>query len=156
MAELSSKFSTKEVLPRVFKATLWGTITFVLVYYIPMMLIPEDLPQNLIQFDYTAQLLNFAILSVFFAVVGQLFSKTIIGCGFGIAKAIIIIVYFFMVSEGGIFKLVLPVSEYTLNFTIDISIILLMMVSVNLLGIAKNLFEAINILTEKSTEINFT
>jgi len=156
MAELNSKVIMKEVLPRVVKASVWGALTFVLVYYLPMMLIPQDLPQNLIQFDYRAQLFNFAMISVFFAVVGQLFSKTIIGCGFGIAKAIIIIAYFFMVSEGGIFKLKLPVSEYTLNFTLDISIILLMIVSVNLLGIAKNLFEAINILTEKSTETDFT
>ena len=156
MAELNSKFIMKEVLPRVAKASVWGALTFVLVYYLPMMLIPQDFPQNLIQFDYRAQLFNFAMISVFFAVVGQLFSKTIIGCGFGIAKAIIIIAYFFMVSEGGIFKLTLPVSEYTLNFTLDISIILLMIVSVNLLGVAKNLLEAINILTEKSTENDFT
>ncbi|MCJ7614200.1 hypothetical protein MUO71_05490, partial [Candidatus Bathyarchaeota archaeon] len=93
MAELNSKFIMKEVLPRVAKASVWGALTFVLVYYLPMMLIPQDFPQNLIQFDYRAQLFNFAMISVFFAVVGQLFSKTIIGCGFGIAKAIIIIAY---------------------------------------------------------------
>jgi len=40
--------------------------------------------------------------------------------------------------------------------TLDISILLLMIVSVNLLSIAKNLFEAITLLAEKSTEINFT
>jgi len=154
MAEINSKFIVKEVLPRVTKAAIWGLVTFILFYYVPMTLIPQDLPQNLIQFDYRAQLFNFAMISVFFAVFGQLFSRTIIGCGFGIAKAIVIITYFFIVSEGGIFKLEIPVEEYTVNFTLDISIILLMIVSVNLLSIAKNLFEAVNILNEKSTKID--
>ena len=154
MTEINSNFIIKEVLPRVTKAAIWGILTFVVFYYVPMMLIPQDLPQNLIQFDYRAQLFNFAMISVFFAVAGQIFSKTIYGCGFGIAKAIIIIVYFFMVSEGGIFKLEIPYEEYALNFTLDISIILLMIVSVNLLSIGKNLFEAINILHEKSTTNN--
>ena len=154
MTEINSNFIVKEVLPRVTKAAIWGIVTFIVFYYVPMMLIPQDLPQNLIQFDYQAQLFNFAMISVFFAVTGQIFSKTIYGCGFGIAKAIIIIVYFFMVSEGGIFKLTIPFEEYSINFTLDISIILLMIVSVNLLSIAKNLFEAINILHEKSTTNN--
>ena len=156
MAELNAKFVTKTVLPRVLKATVWGTFTFVLVYYLPLMLIPKDIPQNIIPFDYTAQLLDFAMISIFFAVVGQLFSRTIIGCGFGIARALVIIAYFFVVSDGGVFSVTLPISEVTVNLTLDITIILLMIVSVNLLSIAKNLFEAITLLTEKSTRIDLT
>jgi len=156
MAELNAKFVTKTVLPRVLKATVWGTFTFVMVYYLPLMLIPKDIPQNIIPFDYTAQLLDFAMISIFFAVVGQLFSGTVIGCGFGIARAIVIIAYFFVVSDGGIFSVTLPISEITVNLTLDITIILLMIVSVNLLSIAKNLLEAITILTEKSTNIDLT
>jgi len=156
MAELNANFVTKTVLPRVLKAAVWGTFTFVLVYYVPLMLIPQDLPQNILPFDYTAQLLQFAVISVFFAVVGQLFSGTVIGCGFGIARALVIIAYFFVVSEGGVFSITLPISEVTVNLIIDISTIFLMIVSVNLLSIAKNLFEAISILNEKSNRIDFT
>ena len=156
MAELNANFVMKTVIPRVLKAAVWGTFTFVMVYYLPLMLIPRDIPQSILPFDYTAQLLDFAVISVFFAVVGQLFSGTVIGCGFGIARALVIIAYFFVVSEGGVFSVTLPISEVTVNLTLDISILLLMIVSVNLLSIAKNLFEAITILAEKSTEINFT
>ncbi len=156
MAELNTKLIMKTVLPRVLKATVWGTFTFVMVYYLPLMLIPKDIPQNIIPFDYTAQLLDFAMISIFFAVVGQLFSGTVIGCGFGIARAIVIIAYFFVVSDGGVFSVTLPISEVTVNLTLDITIILLMIVSVNLLSIAKNLLEAITILTEKSTNIDLT
>lgn len=144
--------SKSELLLRVAKAAIWGILTFILLYFIPIMLLPKDLTQYLINFDLRSQLLNFAMISVFFAVVGQLFARTIIGCGFGIAKAIIIIAYFFIVSEGGVFNLAFPTQDYIINFTIDISIILLMIIAVNLLGIAKNLFEAINILNKNSTK----
>jgi len=156
MAELDSKFVMKTVLPRVLKAAVWGTFTFVMVYYVPLMLIPRDIPKSILPFDYAAQLLEFVVISVFFAVVGQLFSGTVIGCGFGIARALVIIAYFFVVSEGGVFSITLPISEVTVNVIVDISILLLMIVSVNLLSIAKNLFGAITLLNEKSTRIDFT
>jgi len=154
MVELDSNFIMNTVFPRVMKAALWGAFTFMMVYYLPLSLIPSNLPQNVLPFDYSAQLFDFAMISVFFAVAGQLFSKTVIGCGFGIARAIVIVAYFLVVSEGGILNLTVPVSEYTLNLTVDISIILLMIIAVNLLSIAKNLLGAISILTEKSTTID--
>ena len=152
MAELDMSLILKKAVPRILKAVVWGSLTFLIVYYLPMMLYPQDL----LPIDYVAPLLQFAIISVFFAVAGQLFSGTIIGCGFGVARALVVIAYFFMVSDGGIFSVTLPVGEVTVNLALDISIFLLMVVSVNLLGIAKNLLEAINILAEKATEINFT
>ena len=154
MVELDSNFIMNTVFPRVMKAALWGAFTFMIVYYLPLSLIPSNITQNILPFDYRAQLFEFAMISVFFAIAGQLFSKTVIGCGFGIARAIVIVAYFLVVSEGGILNLTVPVSEYTLNLTIDISIILLMIIAVNLLSIAKNLLGAINILTEKSTDVN--
>jgi len=117
-----------------------------------MMLYPTDI----LPLDYSTLLINFATIVVFFAVVGQLFSGTIIGCGFGIAKAIVIIAYFFAVSDGGVFSVTLPISELTVNLAVDISILLLMIISVNLFNIAKNLLEAITLLTEKSTDIDLS
>jgi hypothetical protein len=154
MVELDSNFIMNTVFPRVMKAAIMGAVTFMVVYYLPLSLIPRNIPQNILPFDYRAQLLEFAAISVFFAVAGQLFSKTVIGCGFGIARAIVIVAYFLVVSEGGILTLTVPVSEYTLNLTIDISIILLIVIAVNLLSIAKNLLGAIAILSEKSTDID--
>lgn len=152
MAELNAKLILKKAIPRVLKATVWGSLTFLVVYYLPMMLYPTDI----LPFDYATQLIQFAAIAVFFAVVGQLFSGTIIGCGFGIARALVIIAYFFAVSDGGVFSVTLPVTEVTVNLAVDISILLLMIVSVNLLSIAKNLLEAITLLTEKSTDIDLT
>ena len=152
MAEAIAKLFLKEAFPRVLKATVWGALTFLVVYWLPMMLYPTDI----LPLDYSTPLFQFATIAVFFAVAGQLFSGTIIGCGFGVAKAIVVIAYFFAVSDGGVFSVTLPISELTVNLAVDISIILLMIVSVNLLNIAKNLLAAIVLLTEKSTNIDLT
>ena len=148
MVELNAKFITKTVIPRVLKATVWGSITFLIVYYLPKMILSSDL----LPIEYNTILIDFALISVFFVVVGQLFSGTIIGCGFGIARALVIITYFFTVADNGIFSMKLPIEEAVINLTVDISIILIMIISVNLFDIAKNIFEAITILSEKTTK----
>ena len=154
MAELNVRLIMKKSIPRVLKATVWGILTLIFVYYLPLMLIPQDITQNILPFDYTAQLFDFAMIAVFFAVVEQLFSGTIIGCGFGIARAIVVLAYFFSVSDGGVFSVTLPITEVTINLTVDITIILVMLVSVSLLDIARNLLKAINLLTSKSNDLN--
>ena len=152
MAEAISKLFMKEAFPRVLKAMVWGSVTFIVVYWLPMMLYPTDM----LPLDYATPLAQFATIAVFFAVAGQLFSGTIIGCGFGVAKAIVVIAYFFSVSDGGVFSVTLPISELTVNLAVDISVLLLMIVSVNLLNIVKNLLAAIALLTEKSDNIDST
>ncbi|PVX24264.1 MAG: hypothetical protein CW691_08125 [Candidatus Bathyarchaeum sp.] len=150
MIELNMDLITKTVIPRVLKATVWGSITFLIVYCLPIAILSSDV----LPIDYGTTLVDFALISVFFVVVGQLFSDTLIGCGFGIARAIVIMFFFFSVADGGIFSVTLPITEAVINLTVDISIILLMIVSVNLFDIAKNLLEAITILTEKTSKIN--
>jgi hypothetical protein len=150
MVEITKELILKEIFPRILKAIVWGAFTFFIVYYLPLFLYPQDL----LPVDYTSTLTEFAAIAVFFAVAGQLLSKTIFGCGFGIAKALVIIAFFFTISDGGIFNLTLPVTDVVINLTVDISIFLLMIVSVNLFDIAKHLFEAISLLTKKATDID--
>ena len=153
MIKLDKKFFMYTVAPRVLKAFIWGTVTYILIYSVPSMLIPQDIPVDIMPFDLNARLFELATISVFFAVVGQLLSKTLIGCGFGIVKAIVYIIFFFTVSDGGIFSIDVPLGGTMLNVTVDVSIILLMVVSVNLLGIAKSLLDAIRIFSEKSVTL---
>ena len=152
MAELDVSSVLKKAAPRILRATVWGSLTFLVVYYLPILFYPQDI----LPVDYLAPILQFASISVFFAVAGQLFSGTIIGCGFGVARAIVVIAYFFMVSDGGIFNLSLPISGVTVDFAVDLSLFLLMVIAVNLLGISKNILEAISILAGDETESNFT
>ena len=151
MVKIDAKFVMKTVLPRVIKAAIWGTISFLIVYYLPQMLLSSDM----VPIDYPTALFDYGLITVFFVVMGQLFSGTIFGCGFGIAKALAIMVYFFSVADGGIFSASLPVTEIMINVTFDISVILVMIISVNLFDIAKNILEAISILTDQTTKIDF-
>jgi hypothetical protein len=150
MADLNVSSILDDVVPRILKAIVLGSITFLVVYYLPTLLYPQDI----LPLDYLTPLLTFATISVFFAVAGQLFSGTLIGCGFGVARAIVVIAYFFSISDGGIFSLTLPVSEVTVNVAVDLSLFLLMVIAVNLLGISKNILEAISILTDDASEID--
>jgi hypothetical protein len=152
MVELSVRLTLKKVLPRVLKAAVWGSLAYILVYYLPLILVPsETLP-----FDYSTALLNFAIITIFFTVAMMLFSDTIIGYGLGIARALIIIAYFFAVSDSGVLSVTMPIMEVPVKLTVDVSIILLMVISVNLLDIVRNLLKVIVFLTEKSTSVDFT
>jgi hypothetical protein len=152
MAELNMSLILKKAVPRILKAVIWGSLTFLIVYYLPMMFYPQEL----LPIDYITPLIQFATIAVFFAVTGQLFSGTIIGCGFGVARAIVVIAYFFMLSDGGVFSMTLPIGEVTINLAFDLSLFLLMIIAVNLLGMAKNILEAISLLAENSAEINLT
>jgi hypothetical protein len=61
-----------------------------------------------------------------------------------------------MLSDGGVFSMTLPIGEVTINLAFDLSLFLLMIIAVNLLGMAKNILEAISLLAENSAEINLT
>jgi hypothetical protein len=150
MADLNLSLILKKAVPRILKAIIWGSLTFLIVYYLPMMFYPQEI----LPIDYLTPLLQFAAISVFFAVAGQLFSGTIIGCGFGVARAIVVIAYFFMVSDGGVFSVTLPIGEVTVNLAVDLSLFLLMIIAVNLLSISKNVLEAISLLAENKAEIS--
>jgi len=152
MVKLNSRFILKTVVPRVLKAAVWGSLIYIVFYYLPLILFPSEI----LPFDYASELASFAIIAVSFAVGGALFSGTILGCGLGVARAIIIIAYFFAVSDSGIINVTLPVAEVSMNFTVDITIILLMIVSTSLLDIARNLLQAIIFLNEKSAVIDLT
>jgi len=151
MVKLDFNFFMKTVLPRVIKAAIWGTISYLIVYYLPQMLLSSDI----IPMDLSRSLFDYGLITVFFVVMGQLFSGTIIGCGFGIAKALTIMVFFFSVADGGLFSVTLPINEVVVNLTFDISVILVMIVSVNLFDIARNLLEAVSLLTDQTTKINW-
>ena len=151
MVKLDSKFFMKKVLPQVIKAVIWGTISYLIVYYLPQMLLSSDM----VPMEFSSSLFDYGLITVFFVVMGQLLSGTIFGCGFGIAKALTIMVFFFSVSDGGLFSVTLSITEVIVNVSFDISVILVMVISVNLFDIARNILEAIGILTEQTTQINW-
>jgi len=141
--------------PRVFKATIIGIITFFLYYVLPTLLFSTFPTENLpSEFDpYFSRYENlfyiFAAIIICFAVVNQLSSGTIFQHAFNVAKAIILIIYFIYALEGGILTLSMSLEGNMVNIVANLTAFLAILISVNLLTLAKNMLEAINFLSQK-------
>ncbi|MDH5438010.1 MAG: hypothetical protein OEX76_03820 [Candidatus Bathyarchaeota archaeon] len=135
----------EKLIPRVLKATLWGALTYVFVYYLPMLIYPMDL----LPLEYSQLFYLFVGITVFFTVVTKLFSGTILEHAFGIARALIMIIYFIAVFDGGIISLTMPMMGTTVNLAVDLKAFLTILILVNLLGIAKSMFQATKFLAKK-------
>lgn len=135
----------EKLIPRVLKATLWGALTYVFVYYLPMLIYPMDL----LPLEYSQLFYLFVGIVVFFAVVTKLFSGTILEYAFGIARALIMIIYFIAVFDGGIVSLTMPMMGTTVNLVVDLKAFLTILILVNLLGVAKSMFQATKFLAKK-------
>jgi len=135
----------KKLIPRVLKATLWGTLTFVFVYSLPTLIYPMEL----LPLEYSQLFYLFVGIAVFFAFVTKLFSGTILEYAFSIARALIMIIYFIAVFNGGIISLTMPMEGATVNLVADLKAFLAILILVNLLGVAKSMFQVTKFLAEK-------
>jgi len=91
----------------------------------------------------------FVGIAVFFAVITNLFSGTIFGYAFSIARALIMIIYFIAAFNGGIVSLTMPLREFTVSIVVDVKAFLTILVLVNLLGIGKSLLQVTGFLAKK-------
>ncbi len=143
--ESGEKSLVRKMIPNVFKAAVWGIITYVFVGYLPTLLFPMDF----LAFGFNQLFDLFVGITVFFAVITNLFSGTILGYAFSIARALVMIIYFIFALDGGIISLSMPISEATVSFVVDVKVFLMILVLVNLLGIGKSLLQVTNFLAKK-------
>lgn len=144
--EAKRKGLMNKLIPRVLKAALWGTFTYVFVYYLPRLIYPMDLfPLEYNQFFYL-----FVGIAVFFAVVVKFFSGTIFEHAFSIARALILIIYFIAVFNGGIISLTMPMEATTVNLLVDLKAFLAILILMNLLEIGKSMFQLTNFLAKRA------
>jgi hypothetical protein len=136
--------------PRILKATLWGTVTF-LVYYLPYnYLLPSLLTlPGVSDLALETSFSVFLIIVVFFAVIIKLFSGSIFQHVFSIARGLILMVYFIYAFEGGIMALAPSIGGATFNIILDLRILLAMFILISLLGIGKSLLHAIDFLSRE-------
>jgi hypothetical protein len=135
-----------KLIPRVLKAALWGTFTYVFVYYLPRLIYPMDLfPLKYNQFFYL-----FVGIAVFFAVVVKFFSGTIFEHAFSIARALILIIYFIAVFNGGVISLTMPMEGTTVNLLVDLKAFLAILILMSLLEIGKSMFQLTNFLAKRA------
>jgi len=132
-------------IPRIIKAAVWGALTYVFAYYLPMLMFPMDI----LPIEYGQLFYLFVGIIVFFAVVTKLFSGTILEYAFSIARALIMILYLIAVFNGGIISFAVSMEEASVNLAVNLEALLTILILVNLLGIAKSMLQATNFLAKK-------
>lgn len=143
--ESSEKSLIRKMVPNVSKAAVWGIFTYMIVSYLPTLLFPIDF----LPFGYNQFFDLFVGIAVFFAVITNLFSGTIFGYAFSIARGLVMIIYFIVAFNGGIISLTMPMLEVTVNLVVDVKAFLAILVLINLLGIGKSLLQITNFLAKK-------
>ena len=140
-----TKSFARKFVPRIIKAALLVIITYLPLYFISTFIEPfQDF------FPWHMPTTNlFAAVFMIFLVVGVFTSGTIYQYVFGVARALVTIIFFMYVLNGGIVALAAPVGGGSVNIMIDLRVILAMLVLTCLLGIGKNVVQAIDFVSAK-------
>ncbi len=140
-----TKTFARKFVPRIIKAALLVIITYLPFYFLSAFIEPF---QSF--FPWYAPTTNlFAAVFMILLVVGVFTSGTIYQYVFGVARALVTMIFFIYVLNGGIVALAVPVEGARVNFMVDLTVILAMIVLVCLLGIGKNVVQAIDFVSAK-------
>ena len=139
------------MLPRISKAAVKAVLYFVLLYLVPSILISQlaEFAPDLFA-NYSQLLRLFVAVVIFFVVASELTSGTIFQHAFNIGKAIILIIFYVLALDGGIISLNLNLESVPINIWADLRVYLMMLITIDLLGLAKSLLQALNFLSEKT------
>jgi hypothetical protein len=99
--------------------------------------------------DYMDYLTIFAAIVIFSVVASELTAGTIFQHAFNIGRALILIVFFILALRGGIISQDIAVESFHVHFLVDLRIYLAMLISIDLLNLAKSLLQAISFLSER-------
>lgn len=141
-----TKTFVRKIVPRILKAAVLVVITYLPLYFISALVRPL---QSF--FPWYEPLTNiFAAVFIFFLVAGVFSSETVFQYVFGVARTLVLMIFFICVLNGGIITLALPVEGATVNIMLDLTVVLAMLVLVCLLGIGKNVVQAIDFMSGKT------
>ncbi len=121
-----------------------GVLWFFLLYVLPSFLLSE-LTEEVLP-GYTQLFSMFAIVIIFFVVVGELLAGTVFQYVFNIGKALVLMALFIYALNGGFLKFDLE----TVHIEANLSVYLAMLLTIDFLGLAKSLLQAIDFLAKKT------
>lgn len=126
-------------------AVVKGVLYFVLFYALPYFVISQFnwfAPEI---FTHYLELLRvFVGILIFFVVAAELTKGTIFQYAFNVGKAIVLLVFLVLAFNGGIINLTVQ----GIRIQADLIVFLLMLITIDLLGLAKSLLEAIDFVHE--------
>jgi len=149
----TAKSFFKKMIPRIVKAVVKAVLYFVFLYLVPTMLISQvsEVAPQLFR-DYSQLLTLFVSVVIFFVVASELTAGTIFQHAFNIGKAIILIIFFILALNGGIINMNLNLEGVPINIWADLRIYLIMLITIDLLGLAKSVLQAVNFLSERTEQ----
>jgi hypothetical protein len=140
----------RKMLPRIVKATLKAILYLIFLYVIPMMVVSQlSAMAPEIFADYMNYLNIFAAIVIFSVVASELTAGTIFQHAFNIGRALVLIVFFVLALQGGIISQDITAESMRLHFLVDLRIYLAMLISIDLLNLAKSMLQAVSFLSER-------
>jgi hypothetical protein len=106
--------------------------------------LPEGMPNVFSTYEQVFGM--FTIVIIFFAIASEITSGTIFQHMFNIGKALVLMVLIVLTLESGIIKL----NFQNVRMTADLTFYLVMLLTIDLVGLAKSVLQAINFLSEKA------
>ena len=141
----NAKLFVKKVVLRVFKAALLAVIAYLPLYFLSTLVSPIK-PF----FPWYEPVTNiFAAVFIFFLVAGVFSSGTVFQYVFGVARMLALMIFFICVLNGGVISLTVPFEGASVNIMLNVTVVLAMLVLACLLGIAKNVVQAIDFVSSK-------
>ena len=140
------KTLARKYLPRIVQAAVYIVITYLPFYFLSSFMQPfkHVLP------IYSSFTDIFATTFIVFLVASVITKGTIYQHAFNVVRSFVTIMFFLYTLNNGIITLVVPIEESTINIMLDLKIILAMLLLVSLVGIAKNIVQAIHFVSIKN------
>lgn len=138
------------MIPKILNAVIKGILWFFLLYFIPQLLF-ADLSEGILP-GYTEFLYTFAVVIVFFVVLSELLAGTIFKYALDIGKALVFMVFFIYALNGGFMTFDLPMGTGMARIEADLRVYLAMLLTVDFLGLAKSVLQAVDFLTRRTEQ----
>lgn len=124
-----------------------GVLWFFLLYVLPTLLLSQ-LPAQADEAlsGYTQLLSTFAIVIVFFVVASELLAGTIFQYALNIGKALVFMAFFIFALNGGF----IAFDFEFIHIEADLRVYLAMLLTIDFVGLAKSLLQAIDFLAKKT------
>ncbi len=152
MAEKNWKAHLKKAVPRLLKAAVLSIVFYFVVYCI------SSLASGVESFFSLYRPLTdfFTIIFILLLFAAELSYGTVFYYAFNFAKTFVFIIYLVYVLNGGVLDLSIPVQGQSLDVMVDVRILLTVLIFVFLLGLSKNVLQAVEFLLKKTTEQQVT
>lgn len=149
----TSKSLARKILPRIAKAAIKAVLYLALTYIIPMFLISrisQFAPEILTGYGQFLGLFTGIIL--FFVIASELTSGAVLQHALNFGKALVLIMFFLIALNGGIMSFNMNFGGQPIGIWVDLRVFLLMLITIDLLGLAKSMLQAVNFLSEKGEQ----